>query len=109
MGIITHLGSRFFALLFLSLLSVFVLVHTESSSLDAAVMLILRQNLNASKSLGSASESCRVELTSEPVDQQQQLLFQFLLRHDVSRKGLSRQQPLPPGSDTDQSPKRIKP
>ncbi|CAL5354646.1 unnamed protein product [Camellia sinensis] len=54
MGIITHLGSRFFALLFLSLLSVFVfvLVHTKSSSRDAAVMLILRQNLNASKSLG---------------------------------------------------------
>ncbi|KAI7994291.1 Receptor protein kinase TMK1 [Camellia lanceoleosa] len=52
MGIITHLGSRFFALLFLSLLSIFVLVHTKSSSLDAAVMLILRQNLNASKSLG---------------------------------------------------------
>ncbi|CAL5430458.1 unnamed protein product [Camellia sinensis] len=52
MGIITHLGSRFFALLFLSLLSVFVFVHTKSSSRDAAVMLILRQNLNASKSLG---------------------------------------------------------
>ncbi|CAL5427930.1 unnamed protein product [Camellia sinensis] len=53
MGITTHLGSRVFALLYLSLFSLFFLVHSDSSSIDATVMLDLKQSLNnASSSLG---------------------------------------------------------
>ncbi|KAL7163364.1 hypothetical protein ACSBR2_039461 [Camellia fascicularis] len=53
MGITTHLGSRVFALLYLSLFSLFFLVHSNSSSIDATVMLDLKQSLNnASSSLG---------------------------------------------------------
>ncbi|KAI7993838.1 Receptor protein kinase TMK1 [Camellia lanceoleosa] len=53
MGLTTHLGSRVFALLYLSLFSLFFLVHSDSSSIDATVMLGLKQSLNnATSSLG---------------------------------------------------------
>ncbi|GMP92945.1 hypothetical protein CsSME_00042981 [Camellia sinensis var. sinensis] len=53
MGLTTHLGSRVFSLLNLSLFSLFFLVHSDSSSIDATVMLDLKQSLNnASSSLG---------------------------------------------------------
>ncbi|THF99499.1 receptor protein kinase TMK1-like [Camellia sinensis] len=53
MGLTTHLGSRVLSLLNLSLFSLFFLVHSDSSSIDATVMLDLKQSLNnASSSLG---------------------------------------------------------
>ncbi|KAI7993239.1 Receptor protein kinase TMK1 [Camellia lanceoleosa] len=53
MGLTTHLDSRVFALLYLSLFSLFFLVHSDSSSIDAKVMLDLKHSLNnASSSLG---------------------------------------------------------
>ncbi|KAL7163341.1 hypothetical protein ACSBR2_039439 [Camellia fascicularis] len=49
---ITHLHSWFFGLFSLSMLSLFVLVHGQSTSIDAFVMQDLKKSLNPSGSLG---------------------------------------------------------
>ncbi|PSS13382.1 Receptor protein kinase [Actinidia chinensis var. chinensis] len=47
-----HLSYSFFSLLFLSLLSAFVTVHSQSSTSDASAMQALRESLNPPTSLG---------------------------------------------------------
>ncbi|GFZ00351.1 leucine-rich repeat protein kinase family protein [Actinidia rufa] len=47
-----HLSYSFFSLLFLSLFSAFVMVHSQSSTSDASAMQALRESLNPPTSLG---------------------------------------------------------
>ncbi|KAA8532433.1 hypothetical protein F0562_032466 [Nyssa sinensis] len=55
-----RLGSRVVTLLFVCFLSIFVSVHSQSSSTDASVMLTLRNSLNPPSSLNWAgSDPCK--------------------------------------------------